>query len=182
MPKRGCLKIIFVVCIGGLLFCATSVIAIQVQRTYSIAPFEKRFASNLPVLPVVPSLDILAPTQIGSFQRFFLDPQNRVDSQAVQISASYTNPDVPSNNIGIYISRLPAQFDKANVFQWANQTPDNVGGWVYINLNATFPFSYGSSITFSDRFVGVTWINGNYVLNVSGNRQAIVEFLSHYPY
>ena len=181
MQQRGCLRLIAFLCGGSLLFCVISVIAIQLQRSAWIAPFETRFASNLQALPATPSVDILMPARVGGFQRVSFDTQAQEPNYAYLMSAGYTSPEA-SYQLQIFVSRLPSPFDKVQFFQPSKLGPDNIGGWEYVNVNALVPFRYGSAITFSDQFVGVTWINGDYSISLSGDRQSIIEFLSHYPY
>jgi hypothetical protein len=121
------------------------------------------------------------PVRVGGFQRVSSNTQSQEPHYAFLMSAGYTSPEAPYQ-LQIFVSRLPSPFHKVQFFQSSKPAPDNIGGWTYVNVNTLIPFSYGSALTFSDQYVGVTWINGDYALSLSGARQTIIEFLSHYPY
>jgi hypothetical protein len=151
---------------------------IQLQRDSWIAPFQTRFAGPLASVSGGASIDTLAPKTVGGFQRLSI-----VDYSSpghLNFLAYYTNPNVTYSDLRLSISEWQVGAMLKDGFP--SRAFDNIGGWDYQNLNSKYPFSYQSIPTFSDRGVGISWINGNWLLHISSDRAEILEFFSQYPY
>jgi hypothetical protein len=160
-----------------------------VQLRDSLAVFDRRF--NQPQAPLLASAaaNTLMPLQVDGFTRTDISDCALKSSKMTRcMSTVYKQPN--EYNGFIYLTVNQVSENSAEALHSLVTEPGHCGPEISAenNLRSVSNFQYIYIICHSSLIVstgslnGVTWTNGDWLLSVSGNSDAIVEFVSRYPY